>query len=64
MQKQFDYDYNDDELREWTHTRITKMVAHAGSGVIFFNNHVRAQAPRNAIRLINLLMEGGLLEKE
>jgi uncharacterized protein YecE (DUF72 family) len=40
------------------------MVAHAGSGVIFFNNHVRAQAPRNAIRLINLLMEGGLLEKE
>jgi uncharacterized protein YecE (DUF72 family) len=64
MQKQFDYDYNDDELREWTHTRIAKMVAHAGSGVIFFNNHVRAQAPRNAIRLINLLMEGGLLEKK
>jgi uncharacterized protein YecE (DUF72 family) len=64
MQKQFDYDYNDDELREWTHTRIAKMVAHAGSGVIFFNNHVRAQAPRNATRLINLLMESGLLEKE
>jgi len=64
MQKQFDYDYNDDELREWIHTRVAKMVTHAGSGVIFFNNHVRAQAPRNAIRLINLLMEGGLLEKE
>jgi uncharacterized protein YecE (DUF72 family) len=38
------------------------MAQHASSGIIFFNNHVRAQAPRNAVRLINLLMERGLME--
>jgi len=62
MQKQFDYDYGDDELRRWADSRIAKMARHAGSGVIFFNNHVRAQAPRNAVRLINLLIERGLME--
>ena len=61
MQKQFDYDYSDTELREWTDARITKMVAQAGSGIIFFNNHVRAQAPRNATRFMNLLVERGLM---
>ena len=64
MQKQFDYDYGDDELRRWVDTRITKMTRHASSGVIFFNNHVRAQAPRNAVKLINLLIERGIMEKE
>jgi uncharacterized protein YecE (DUF72 family) len=64
MQKQFDYDYGDDELRRWANSRIAKMTRHASSGVIFFNNHVRAQAPRNAVRLINLLIERGLMEKE
>ena len=64
MQKQFDYDYGDDELRQWADIRIAKMARHASSGVIFFNNHVRAQAPRNAVRLIKLLIERGLMEKE
>jgi uncharacterized protein YecE (DUF72 family) len=64
MQKQFDYDYGDDELSRWANTRIAKMARHASSGVIFFNNHVRAQAPRNAVRLINLLIERGIMEKE
>ena len=62
MQKQFDYDYSDRELREWVDTRITGMVQHAAGGGIFFNNHVRAQAPRNAMRLINLLIERGIME--
>lgn len=62
MQKQFDYDYSDDELREWTDGPITNMAQRASTGIIFFNNHVRAQAPRNAVRLINLLIERGLLE--
>ena len=62
MQKQFDYDYGDDELRRWANRRIAKMTRHASSGIIFFNNHVRAQAPRNAVRLINLLIERGLME--
>jgi uncharacterized protein YecE (DUF72 family) len=64
MQKQFDYDYSDDELREWTDGRIAKMTELTRGGVIFFNNHVRAQAPRNATRLVNLLRESGLLERE
>ena len=64
MQKQFDYDYGDDELRRWANRRIAKMTRHASSGIIFFNNHVRAQAPRNAVRLINLLIERGLMEME
>ena len=64
MQKQFDYDYSDDELRRWANRRIAKMTRHASSGIIFFNNHVRAQAPRNAVRLINLLIERGLMGNE
>ncbi len=63
MQKQFDYDYGDDELCEWADARIAKMAQHASSGIIFFNNHVRAQAPRNAVRLIQLLIERGIMEK-
>ena len=62
MQKQFDYDYADAELQSWTNNQIAKMAEHANHGVIFFNNHVRAQAPRNAVRLINLLIERGLIE--
>ena len=64
MQKQFDYDYGADELHQWADVRIAKMAQHAAAGVIFFNNHVRAQAPRNAVRLINLLIERELMESE
>jgi uncharacterized protein YecE (DUF72 family) len=62
MQQQFDYDYGDAELRQWTDVRIVKMARQAAGGVIFFNNHVRAQAPRNAVRLIQLLIARGLME--
>ena len=61
MQKQFNYDYPDDELREWAEDKIEKMAKQARTGVIFFNNHVRAQAPANARKLINQLMERGFL---
>jgi uncharacterized protein YecE (DUF72 family) len=59
MQKQFDYDYRDDELREWTEGLIPRMAARAATGLIFFNNHVRAQAPRNAAQMMHLLAERG-----
>lgn len=61
MQKQFDYDYTDGELREWVEGPIETMSRRARKGVIFFNNHVRAQAPGNARKLIELLVEYGLL---
>ncbi|MEJ2661371.1 MAG: DUF72 domain-containing protein [Desulfobacteraceae bacterium] len=48
MQKQFDYDYSPDELQAWSAGTIPGMASQARAGIIFFNNHVRAQAPRNA----------------
>jgi uncharacterized protein YecE (DUF72 family) len=59
MQNQFDYDYTPSELKDWADTRIAKMAASSKKGVIFFNNHVRAQAPRNAAMLMDLLAAKG-----
>jgi uncharacterized protein YecE (DUF72 family) len=63
MQKQFNYDYTDKELREWTNEAIERMAGQARKGLLFFNNHVRAQAPRNALRLIEMLSEQGLVPR-
>lgn len=60
MQKQFDYDYTEAELKEWIDSRILKMARQADTGLIFFNNHVRAQAARNAQMMMRLLKEAGL----
>ena len=60
LQQQFDYDYSEAELGEWTDRRIVPMAAAARAGVIFFNNHVRAQAPRNAGALARLLAARGV----
>lgn len=61
MQKQFDYDYSDAELKEWIDLRIARMADRARTGILFFNNHVRGQAPRNAKNLIRLLTDAGLV---
>ncbi|MFH2093792.1 MAG: DUF72 domain-containing protein [Pseudomonadota bacterium] len=55
MQKQFDYDYSKAQLIEWAEIIQHRMMPHARSGSIFFNNHVRGQAPNNALHLIDLL---------
>jgi uncharacterized protein YecE (DUF72 family) len=60
MQLQFDYNYSNDELHEWIENRIEPMSSQARKGVIFFNNHVRAQAPENARRMTTLLKKRGL----
>ncbi len=60
MQFQFDYSYSDDELCAWIENKIEPMSRRARKGVIFFNNHVRAQAPENARRMADLLRERGL----
>jgi uncharacterized protein YecE (DUF72 family) len=62
MQKQFDYDYSDAELQKWTSETIEKMAKQARHGLLFFNNHVRAQAPQNAKRLMEKLIDAGLLD--
>ena len=60
MQLQFDYSYTDDELCEWVEKKIMPMSSRAGQGIIFFNNHVRAQATENALRMSHLLKDYGL----
>ena len=59
MQKQFDYDYADQELKEWAERIKTELMPEAAAGGIFFNNHVRGQAPKNALRLMDLLLKKG-----
>ena len=58
---QFDYNYSDAELCEWVAGRIELLGRCARSGILCFNNHVRAQAPKNAARMIRLLRERGLI---
>ena len=56
MQKQFDYDYNQLELRNLAATIKKTIMPKALAGGIFFNNHVRGQAPRNALALMDLFI--------
>ena len=58
MQKKFNYDYSEEELRHWADAYILPMAAQAERGILFFNNHVRAQAPRNAQKLTKILISG------
>ena len=60
MQQKFDYNYSEGELREWVERKIEPLARQTRQGLLFFNNHVRAQAPRNAQTLIKLLLEHGL----
>ena len=55
MQQQFDYHYSDTQLKKWADTITDRLLPHARTGGIFFNNHVRGQSPDNALRLIDLL---------
>ena len=58
-QRRFDYRYGEAELAEWIDTRMTAMAGRARRGLIFFNNHVRAQAAADARQLIRLLGDRG-----
>jgi uncharacterized protein YecE (DUF72 family) len=63
LMQQFDYDYSDPELESWISDRLRRILEAAKTGVLFFNNHVRGQAPRNARRLLQLLEREGLVEE-
>ena len=54
-QQQFNYNYTQAELRQWSAARIPRMRAACTTGVILFNNHVAGQAVRNAQALAQLL---------
>jgi uncharacterized protein YecE (DUF72 family) len=55
MQKKFNYDYSDQELRAWCDSYLPGLAARADRGMLFFNNHVRAQAPKNGKKLAAIL---------
>ena len=57
MQKKFNYDYSIEELRAWCDRYVPILGPRADRAVLFFNNHVRAQAPRNGATLANILGE-------
>ncbi|MFH0780679.1 MAG: DUF72 domain-containing protein [Pseudomonadota bacterium] len=59
MQKKFNYDYSAEELRAWCTRYLPVMAAGADRGILLFNNHVRAQAPRNGAQLATILAELG-----
>jgi uncharacterized protein YecE (DUF72 family) len=62
MATQFDYDYSDGELDGVDgRSDCAALIEDAKTGVLFFNNHVRGQAPRNARRLLELCTKAGLL---
>jgi uncharacterized protein YecE (DUF72 family) len=61
MAQQFDYDYSDDELATWINERLRRILASAQTGAMFFNNHVRGQAPRNARLLLDMIKRSGLI---
>jgi uncharacterized protein YecE (DUF72 family) len=59
MQRKFNYDYSREELGDWCEQRLMPMASQAARGVVFFNNHVQAQAPRNGRTLLTLLADRG-----
>jgi uncharacterized protein YecE (DUF72 family) len=58
--RQFDYCYADDELCEWIERRIEPLSNRAHRGILLFSNHVRAQAPADAKKMVQLLRERGM----
>lgn len=59
MQKKFNYNYSAEELRAWCDSHLPLLTGRAEMGVLFFNNHVRAQAAQNGLRLAEILAEFG-----
>ncbi|MCL2442416.1 MAG: DUF72 domain-containing protein [Treponema sp.] len=51
----YDYLYNDNELKG-TVQRIKRLIIKADKILVYFNNHARGQAVKNALRLKELLM--------
>jgi len=63
MQKQFDYDYSDKELEKLAACIDKTIIPKALTGGIFFNNHVRGQAPKNAMALRNCLLKNKTINR-
>ncbi len=55
MQEKFNYDYSEGELHDWSNEYLLPMASRANRGIVLFNNHVRAQAPKNGTALTKIL---------
>lgn len=64
MQQKFDYDYNRFELKNLASSIQTTIIPKAMTVGVFFNNHVRGQAPRNALALMKFLYQKKLRSKK
>jgi uncharacterized protein YecE (DUF72 family) len=56
----YDYLYTDRELEAWV-DRIQRIIVQVDKILVYFNNHARGQAPKNAQTLTVLLKKAGLL---
>jgi uncharacterized protein YecE (DUF72 family) len=56
--ERYDYDYHDDELREWRDALVARRHA-ADKALLLFNNCRRSHAAENARRMGELLAEAG-----
>ena len=56
----YDYLYSDVELEAWG-GRVKAMAERAERILVYFNNHMRGQAPRNAKTFSDILRRDGLL---
>lgn len=59
----YDYEYNENELKEWL-TNISNILRKTYKTYIFFNNHPNGQAIRNAQQMIDILNDQLDLLKE
>ncbi len=59
----YDYEYNEDQLKEWL-THISNILKKTYKTYIFFNNHPNGQAIRNAQQMMKILDEQLDLLKE
>jgi uncharacterized protein YecE (DUF72 family) len=58
-ERKFDYNYTDPELEQWVDGELGRMATKVKRAYVFFNNHVAAQAPRNAEALSRILRRQG-----
>ena len=62
--QQFNYDYSSDELSALARSTVIPMAKRATRGMVLFNNHVTAQAPKNAQMLLEILKNLGFVDKD
>ncbi|RMF96182.1 MAG: DUF72 domain-containing protein, partial [Candidatus Schekmanbacteria bacterium] len=54
--ERYNYDYSDDELVEWI-PKLKELEKNTKETLVYFNNHYRGNAVKNAKRLKKLLQE-------